>query len=582
MGGDPYTQALVNTVKNSEISGLFNKIADILEIKNENPFRIRAYRKAALNIEGLPGDIEDVALKGKLGDIPGIGKDLAGKIQEYLSTGKINDYEKLRKEIPEGVLSLMNIPAIGPKKVWFFYKELGIDSLEKLEEAAKEHRLQKLPGIRQKTEENILKGIGFVKRSKGRTHLGIAWPLANAIVNALEGVDGVKELQAAGSLRRMKETIGDIDILVDSSKPDKVMDAFVSLPIVGEVLSKGATKSSIRTKDGLQVDIRVVKSKSWGAALAYFTGSKAHNIRLREMAMKKGLKISEYGVDKGGKRIAGKREEEIYDVLGLPFIPPEIREDTGEVEASLEGKLPDLVELKDIKGDFHLHTDWSDGVLSLKEMSEAVREKGYSFAAITDHTKSLVVARGVDEKRLLEQNKEIKKLNKKLKGIKIISGAEVNIMSDGTLDVSDKVLKELDWAIASIHSGFQQSKEKITWRILQAMKNPFIKAIAHPSGRLLGERDAYELDWDAVFNGARQTGTALEVNAYPQRLDINDIACRRAKELGIKVVINTDAHTRDQLNYMKLGVSVVRRGWLEPRDVLNTLPLEEFLKALRK
>lgn len=569
-------------MKNFEITKLFNNIADLLEIKNENPFRIRAYRKAALNIESLTEDVQEVALRGGLEKIPGIGKDLAGKIQEFLSKGVVKDYESLKKKIPEGLLSLMAVPAVGPKKAWLFYKKLKIDTVEGLEKAARKHRLQKLPGIRAKTEENILKGLEFLKKSKGRTHLGIAWPVAQDVTRGLERVKGVKRIQVAGSLRRMKETIGDIDILVDSTAPDSVMDAFVSLPFVGEVLSKGFTKSSIRTKDGLQIDLRVIESLSWGAALAYFTGSKAHNIRLREMAMKKGMKISEYGIEKKGKIIGGAEEEEIYDILGLPFVPPEIREDTGEIEAALKGELPRLVEMKNIRGDFHIHTTWSDGTLPLKEMVEAARARGYEFIAVTDHTQSLGVARGMDEKRLLDQVREIKKLNGTYSGFRVLAGAEINILSDGGLDMSDKVLKELDWSVASVHWGFQQAREKITRRILQAMKSRYVKAIGHPSGRLLGERDAYEVDWEAIFKGARETGTALEVNSYPQRLDINDIACRRAKELGIKVVVNTDAHTVHQLDSIALGVSVARRGWLEPGDVLNTLTVEKFLEATRK
>lgn len=572
-------------MKNQEIARIFNEIADLLEIKNDNPFRIRAYRKAAQNIESLSEDVTEIVKSNKkLTDIPGIGKDLAEKILEYINTGKVSSHEELKSQIPRTILDLMAVPGLGPKTAKLIHDRLGIDSIEKLEEAARSHKLQQLPKIRAKTEENILKGIEFLKKSRGRIPLGLAWPLACDIVKALSQLKEIKKIDTAGSLRRCKETIGDIDILVVSSNPAKVMEVFTTLPMVGEVLAKGETKSSIRTKDNIQVDIRVVERKCYGAALAYFTGSKAHNIRLREMAVKRGLKISEYGIfdEKTGKFLGGEEEKDIYDILELPWIPPELREDTGEIEAAMEGKLPDLVGVKDIKGDFHVHTKWSDGGNTIEEMVEAARRKGYRYLLITDHSKALGVARGLDEKRLLEQIEEIKKINNKYKDIKILCGVEANIGNDGSLDLPREILKKLDILVASVHSGFKQDRETMTARVVKCLRSGLVHILGHPTGRLLGERDAYEIDIGEVLKAAKETGTAIEVNAYPLRLDLTDINCRRAKEMGVKIAISTDSHFTDQLDYMSLGVSVARRGWLEKEDVINTYPLEKLERFIRR
>lgn len=571
-------------MKNQEIARIFNEIADLLEIKNDNPFRIRAYRKAAQNIESLSEDVSEIIKSGKkLTDIPGIGKDLADKIIEYVNTGKMASHEELKAEIPRAVLELMAVPGLGPKTAKLIYDKLGIDSIDKLEEAARSHKLQQLPKIREKTEENILKGIEFLKKSRGRIPLGLAWPVACDIVKELSKLKEVKKINTAGSLRRCRETIGDIDILVVSDKPAKVMDTFTSLPIVGEVLAKGDTKSSIRTKDNIQIDIRVVDAKCYGAALAYFTGSKAHNIRLREMAVKKGLKISEYGVfdEKTNKLLGGAEEKDVYDALGLPWIPPELREDSGEIEAALKGRLPQLIEVKDIKGDFHVHTKWSDGGNTIEEMVEAARKRGYRYIAITDHSRALGVAHGLDEKRVLEQIEIIRKLNEKAGDIKILCGIEANIGVDGTIDLPLEILKKLDIVVASVHSGFKQDRKTMTERVVKCLRTGVVDIFGHPTGRLLGERDAYDIDIGEVLKTAKEMNVAIEVNAYPLRLDLTDINCKRAKEIGVKIAISTDSHFTDQLDYMSLGVSVARRGWLEKDEVVNTYPFEKLLQWLK-
>lgn len=569
-------------MKNQEIAKIFNEIADLLEIKGENPFRIRAYRRAAQNIEGLPKSVEETP-KEELLKVPGIGQDLAGKIEEYLKTGKIQAHEDLKHEIPEGLLTLLSVPGLGPKTSKLLHEKLKIKGLDDLERLASEHKLVGLPGIKEKTEENILKGIEMLKRGRERQPLGRVLPIASDIVEHLKKNAPVDKIDLAGSLRRWKDTIKDIDILATSDNPKEVMKVFVHLPYVKDVLMQGTTKSTVIIHENLQVDLRVVEKESYGAALAYFTGSKAHNIRLREMAMKKGLKINEYGIfrEKDERKIGGEKEEDVYKILGLPYIPPELREDQGEIEAAQEGRLPRLVTAEDIKGDLHVHSKWSDGSHTFEQLVEAAKERGYSYIAITDHSKGLGIARGLTEERLQEQKKEINAVNKKLKGFRIIHGIEVDIRSDGSLDISDDVLKELDIVVASIHSGFKQSRKQLTYRLVSAMKNPYVSIIAHPTGRLIGERDAYDVDMDEIFTIAKKTGTAIEINAYPLRLDINDTYAKKAKEMGIPIVISTDTHVTNQLDYMRYGVSIARRGWLEKDDVLNTLEAEKLLKRLK-
>lgn len=569
-------------MKNQEIARIFNEIADLLEIKGENPFRIRAYRRAAQNIEGLPKGIEEIP-KEDLLKVPGIGQDLAGKIQEYIKTGKIQAHEDLKKEIPEGLLTLLSVPGLGPKTSRLLYDKLEIKDLDDLERLAKEHKLAGLPGIKEKTEENILKGLEMLKRGRERQPIGRVLPIANDILEHLKKKAPVEKINLAGSLRRWKDTIKDIDILATSDNPKEVMNVFVHLPHVKDILMHGPTKSTVIIHEDLQVDLRVVEKESYGAAMAYFTGSKAHNIRLREMAMKRGLKINEYGIfqEMDDKKIGGEKEEDVYRILGLPFIPPELREDQGEIEAAFEKRLPNLITLEDIKGDLHVHSKWSDGSHTLEQLVDAAKGYGYSYIAITDHSKGLGIARGLTEDRLLEQKKEVDAINKKLKGFRIIHGVEVDIRSDGSLDISDDVLKELDIVVASIHSGFKQPRKQLTSRLVSAMKNPYVSIIAHPTGRLIGERDAYDVDMDEILTVAKRTGTAIEINAYPLRLDINDIYAKKAKDMEIPIVIATDTHVINQFDYMRYGVFIARRGWLEKVDVLNTLTVDKLLKRLK-
>ena len=570
-------------MKNQEIAKIFNDIADLLEIKGENPFRIRAYRRAAQNIEGLAKDVAEISNDALL-TVPGIGQDLAGKIEEYVRTGKLQFYEDLKKEVPGGLSALLSVPSLGPKTAKLLFEKLNIKDLESLEQLARDHKLTGLPGIKEKTEENILKGIEMLKRGLERKPLGKVLPIANDILEHLKKNAPVKKLTIAGSIRRWKETIKDIDILATSENPKEVMKAFVHLPHVREILMQGPTKSTVIIHEDLQVDLRVVEEESFGAALAYFTGSKAHNIRLREMAVRAELKINEYGIfrEKDDKRLGGEKEEDVYRILGLPYIPPELREDTGEIEAALSGKLPRLVEPGDIKGDLHVHSKWSDGSHDFEELITEARKRGYHYIAITDHSKGLGIARGLTAERLLEEKKQIDSLNKRLKGFKLLAGIEVDIRSDGQLDLPDDVLKKLDIVVASIHSGFKQKKEQLTRRLVSAMKNPHVSIIAHPTGRLIGERDPYDIDMSSILKAAKENGTAIEINAYPLRLDLNDVYARMAKEKGIPLAISTDAHTIHHFDFMTYGISIARRGWLEKENILNTLNYDSLMKVLKK
>jgi len=574
-------------MKNLEISAIFREITKILEIKGDNPFRIRAYERAAQNIEGLTEDIEDFVKNDRLTDIPGVGRDLAHKIKEYVSTGRIKAYEYLKKKIPGGLLDLLNIPSVGPKTVKLLYEKLKIKDISGLEKAIKKNKLQGIFGIKEKSIENILKGIEILKRGRERMTLAQAIQVADEFVGALKKLPEVKRVSVAGSLRRQKETVRDIDILAISKKPKKIMDVFTGLPAVAVVLAKGETKASVRTKDDVQVDCRVEKDKSFGAALLYFTGSKNFNIKLRQLAIKKGLKINEYGVfsasgGKKGRFVCGRTEEEIFKILGMPYIEPELREDNGEIELAKKFQLPHLIELKAIRGDLHAHSKWSDGGNTIAEMAQAAQSKGYSYIAITDHSQSLKIAGGLSIADLKKKKREIDKINSKLKGFRVLYGTEVDIDAEGRLDYKDETLKEFDIVVAAIHTGFKQSKSQLTKRLIRACLNKYAHIIAHPTGRLWGTRDAYDMDRDEVLKAARDTHTHLEINAFPQRLDLNGPNCRRAKEIGARLAIGTDAHTTEQLAAMKLGVSVARRGWLTKEDVLNTLAVEELLKAIKK
>jgi len=569
-------------MKNREIARIFSEIADILEIKEDNVFKIRAYRKAALNLEGLTRDLAELSHKEFL-EIPGVGQDLAAKVEEYLATGAVAAHDRLKGEIPAGVFALLAIPDLGPKTAKSIYDAIGVASLEELEQAALEHRLVGIRGIQQKTEENILKGIAAVKRGRERQPLGRMLPAALELVTALKKRAPLDRIEIAGSIRRRRDTIKDIDLVATSPDPSSVMEAFVKLPQVQQVSMKGPTRASIVINEGVQVDLRVVEPESFGAALAYLTGSKPHNVRLREMAVKKGLKINEYGVfrEKDSRRLGGEEEEDVYRLLGLPFIPPELREDTGEIEAALAGKLPRLVTLADLRGDLHVHTKWSDGAHTIAEIAQAARQCGLSYLAVTDHSQGLGVARGLSVERLREQAEEIRALNRELKEFRILHGTEMDILGDGSLDFPDSVLEKLDLVVASVHSGFGLSRDKMTERIAAAMRNPYVTLIAHPTGRLLGEREGYEVDMEALLQVARETGTALEINSYPLRLDLTDRYVRRAKELGVAVAIDSDSHVKSQFATLSYGISVAQRGWLEKGDVLNTLEAPELLQRIR-
>jgi DNA polymerase (family 10) len=573
----------VGELKNLELSRIFEQIARILKIKGENSFKIRAYEKITLVLENLPIDIETIYHQGGLKDIPGVGSAIAKKIEEFLTTGKLEYYEKLKETIPSGVIELLDISEVGPKTAKLLYEELGVDNIEKLEKAVRRHQIKDLPGMGEKSETNILSGIELYKRRKERVLLGTALPAAEDIIEALSQLKEVNKINFAGSLRRKKETVGDIDILITSRKPEKIMKTFTSLPQMREILAEGLTKSSVITKDDIHIDLRVVEPMSYGAALQYFTGSKAHNIKLRELAVKRGLKINEYGVFdvKTDRRVAGESEEEIYQTLNLAFIPPELREDRGEIEVAQENKLPELIKYSQIRGDLHLHTKWSDGAHTIKQMAEAAKKRGYKYIAITDHSQSLKFAGGLTEERLKEQVEIIQKLNQELKDFTILSGIEVDIKSDGSLDFSDEILSKLDVVIAAIHSGFKQESKVITERIIKAMQNKLVSIIAHPTGRLIGYRESYQVDINKMMDIAAETRTILEINACPERLDLNDVYCRMAKDRGVQLAIETDAHSIDGLEFMNLGVDVARRGWLEEKDIINTLSLDKLLKRLK-
>ncbi|MFH1288791.1 MAG: DNA polymerase/3'-5' exonuclease PolX [bacterium] len=568
-------------MKNREISVLFEHIADILELKGENIFRINAYRKASRILQDLSEDIEEIDKQGKLKEIAGIGSGMIEKIEEFLNTGKIKRYEELKKEVPDGLVSLLSVPGLGPKGVSKLNRELGIKDIDDLKKAINDGRLCELEGFGEKKEENIARGVEIFESNKGRISLGSAFPIVENILEYLFLLKEIEKAIPAGSLRRMKETIGDIDILVTGKSGRQIIEHFKKYPGVKEVLASGETKGSVRVDGGIQVDLRFVPEESFGSALQYFTGSKNHNIKLREMAKKIGLKVNEYGVFRGEERLGGKSEDEIYKLLNLPLVPPEMREDRGEIEFAVKGQMPNLVENRNIRGDLHVHSRYSDGINSLREIADAGKKMGYEYIAITDHSQSLHIGHGLTVEKLEKQIEEIDAVNKEIKGITILKGSEVDIKNDGGLDFPDNLLKKLDIVIASIHSGFKQDEDRLTGRALDAMDNPYVSIFAHPTGRLIGERDAYQINIEKVINKAAGKNIALEINAYYKRLDLNDINSRRAKEIGAKLAIGTDAHNIGQLWMMKFGVGVARRGWLENKDVLNTFSLKALKNWLK-
>src|SRR5262245_5479756 len=563
-------------MRNLEIAFIFNQISDLLEIQGANPFRVRAYRRAAMNIEGLADNIETIALNGTLRNIAGVGEDLANKIEEYIRTGRMEFHEQLKQEIPLGLAKMVEIPSVGPKTAKQIYDQFRIQTIEELEGLCKTDKLLCVPGFKKKTIDNILRGIELYRRRKGNYLLGRVIPIATQLCKSLEA--SAERVAYGGSLRRMKEIVHDIDILAASSDVEKTMKAFLSLPFIEAVLAQGSTKASVRVQDDLQIDLRVVEPKSWGAAMHYFTGSKAHNIRMRERAIKQGLKLNEYGLfDADDKYVAGLSEEEIFEKLGLPYVPPVLREDWGEMEAAAQGKLPDLIQLEDIRGDLHMHTIWSDGKYSAEEMVEAARKRGYKYVAITDHSKSLGVAGGLSDEDLLRHTDECRALDAKYADIRVLAGTEVDIRQDGSLDYSNELLAKLDFVVASLHSGFKQDKATLTMRVMRAMQNPHVRVIGHPTGRLLGDREPYDLDFDEIMKEAARTRTCLEVNSNFHRLDLNDMHCRKARDLGVHVIISTDSHNYDDLLNLPYGVATAQRGWTEKGRVLNAKPVEEML-----
>ncbi len=563
-------------MKNKELAEIFDKWADILEFMGDNPYHIRAYRNAARLIRDLSEDIELLAKEGKLSQLPGIGQRLQAKILEFLRTGKISEFEKLKSQVPDTIFTLLEIPGIGPKTVKLLYEKLGVRSLEDLKRAIERGELLKLPGFGPKKVEKIKKGIELFEKSGGRILLGVAVFIADRIVNQLKEHSAVDRISVCGSTRRMKETVGDIDILASGKNNLEIIEAFVNLPNVKEVLWKGPKKATVIVEEGEQVDLRVSEPDSYGAALQYFTGSKAHNIHLRTICLKLGYKLNEYGLFKGEEKIAGRTEEEIYSALGMDTPPPEIREDTGEIEAALEHKLPKLVGYGDVKGDLHLHSNWSDGASTIEDYVKKALEFGYKYIAITDHSKSLRVANGLSEEDLLRRNYEIDKLNEKYGNrIRILKGTEVDILPDGSLDYPDEILSQLDFVVASIHSRFNQDN---TERLIKAMNNPYVNAIGHPTGRIIGQREGYKLDIEKIMKTALETGTALEVNSYYNRLDLKDSHCRIAVKLGVKLVVSTDSHHIDHMWMIKLGIGTARRGWAEKKNILNAYSLKTLMK----
>jgi len=569
-------------VKNSEICKVFQDIADLLELKGENQFKIRAYQRVVRSIEHLPVEVEQLVREDRLKQVPGVGEAITKKITELVTTGRLEYYEKLRAEFPEGISTLLDIPSIGPKTAMLLSSELGIGSADALEAAITGGKVASLPRMGDKTAENILHQIQALRRKDQRIPIGEALPAVDEISARLSQLPGLKNLSPAGSLRRFRETVGDIDIMGTADNAGEIMHAFTTLPQVEEVLVSGTTKTSIIVSGGLQADLRIVDHDSFGSALQYFTGSKQHNIDLRERARRHGLSLSEYGITdlETGQLEKFAIEEAFYERLGLQFIPPEIREGGAEIVMAKQGALPRLVQLSDIKGDLHVHTDWSDGHDSIEAMALAAKARGYEYLAITDHSGGRGIAHGLDAERLRQQILEIKQLNQRISGIHIFSGIEVDIRADGSLDSPDELLSKLDIVTAAVHSSFNQSEERMTRRIIGAMENPNVDIIAHPTCRLLPEREPVALDMEAVFQAAAKTGTMLEINAMPSRLDLKDIHAYRARELGVKLAINTDAHSTDHLEFMRFGIGVARRGWCQAQDILNTRPLEEVIVYL--
>lgn len=568
---------------NAEIAALFDRLADLLEIEDANPFRVRAYRNAARTIANLGQSIAGLVETGKdLSELPGIGEAIAEKIAIIVRTGRLPQLEEVEARTPGTLADLMKIDGLGPKRVKALYRQLNIRSFEDLARAARSGKIRGLDGFGAKTEAMILQHVEHRRGAVQRMRLAEAEDIAGGLVDYLRKSPGVKDISVAGSIRRRKDTVGDLDILVTAARGSPVMRRFVAYDEVADVISQGDTRSTVVLRSGLHADLRVVPQVSFGAALCYFTGSKAHNIAVRKIGVAKGCKVNEYGVFKGEKRVAGRTEQDVYAKLGLAYIEPEMREDRGEIELAAKGRLPKLVTLDDIRGDLHCHTDLTDGRNTLEEMAAAAGERGYEYLAVTDHTKHVTVAHGLDKAGMMTAIRRIDRLNTKLDGITILKSAEVDILEDGRLDLPDSVLRELDLVVCAVHYKFNLPEKKQTARILRALDNRHCNILAHPSGRLINVREPYEVDIQTIMNAARERGCFLELNAQPARLDLTDVHCKMAKDMGLKVAISTDAHNTAQFDYMRFGIGQARRGWLEARDVLNTRGLVELKKLLRR
>ncbi|MBI2871664.1 MAG: DNA polymerase/3'-5' exonuclease PolX [Chloroflexi bacterium] len=571
-------------MNNAQIAEVFENIAGLLELKGESVFKIRAYQRAARTIEHLPVELARYVQEGKeLRELPGIGEAISKKVQELLSTGRLQYYEGLKSEFPDGLLKLMDVPGVGPKTAMRICQDLGISTVEALEKAAQDGRLAELPRLGQKSAENILRHIRSLRSKEDRILVGRALPLAEEVMAELrQRCPGIGHINAAGSLRRWRETVGDIDIMGTACDPEQVIDALVKLPMVVEVLAHGPKKASVYVQAGVQIDLRFVPEEAYGSLLQYFTGSQQHNIRLRDYANRMGLSLSEYGIKHvdTGEVEQFSDEEAFYSRLGLQYIPPELREGGAEIELAARGALPPLVTEDDIRGDLHVHTDWSDGRQPLEVMLQAAAARGYQYVAITDHSAGRGIANGLSPERLREQVRLLRSLDGRFNGMRVLCGSEVDIRADGSLDYPDELLAELDVVVASVHSSMAQPADKMTERIIRAMRNKYVTVIGHPSTRLLGSRDPIDADWEALFRAAAETGTVLEVNSSPERLDLKDLHAMRARELGAPLLISTDAHATGHLANMRFGVHVARRAWCQARDILNTLPREEFLRGL--
>lgn len=569
-------------MRNREVAAVLSRVADLWEFKGINRYKVVAFRRAAMVIENMAEDIEELWRQDRLEEIGGIGAGIAGRIGEYLATGRMKTLEEAQEGVSAGLIQLMELPGVGPSTIRAVHKALGVEDAASLERAAREGRLRGLPGMGAKKEQNILRALEIWGRSHERIPLGVALPEAERVVAALRERGFRGPLTPAGSLRRMKETIGDIDILAAEAEPERLIAAFAALPFVRHVLAAGGSKGSIITEANLQIDLRVIPEESYGAALQYFTGSKQHNVHLRGLARARGMKVNEYGVFRNDERLASLTEEEVYAALGLPWIAPELREDAGEIEAAFEGRLPRLIEEADIRGDLHVHSRWSDGINRTEELARAARQRGYDYLAVTDHSPSLRIARGLDTERLDRQLAELAALNREHDGFTLLAGSEVDIHRDGSLDWPDEALERLDVVVASIHSGFKDDLETMTQRIIRAIRHPAVNIIGHPTGRLFGAREPYQVDLPRVFAAAAECGCALEINSFWNRLDLSGPQARLAKETGVKLAINTDAHQVGQLAMIRFGVGQARRGWLEAEDVINTWDTGRLRRFLAK